>query len=168
MEPTNESFQYSVRRIGSLLHKVTPIVDSAGKVVQLMAKPLMVELRRRDIMQILVGASLLSVPIAFTAEVWQLGEQLPALNVAILGVTSIAFVAAFVYSNFYRELLRPYLPEFIKRVLAIYLLSGLVVAALLTVIQVAPWQTDLALALKRVVLVTFPASMSAALSDALE
>ncbi len=168
MEQLNESKQYSVHRIGNLLHKVFPIVDNAGRVVQLVTRPLMVELKRRDIMQILIGASILSIPVGFTGEVWQLGEQLPTLNIVVLGLASIAFIALFVYFNFYRELLRPYWFEFVKRVFAIYLLSGLVVAALLSVIQVAPWGVDNLLALKRVVIVTFPASMSAALSDALQ
>lgn len=168
MEQFSESAQYSIRRIGSLLHKVIPIVDSAGKVVQVVAKPLMVELKRRDIVQILVGASLLSIPVGFTEEVWALGEQLPAPNIALLGAASIGFVASFVYYNFYRELFREYWFEFVKRVLAIYLLSLLVVAGLLSIIQVAPWGVDNLLAVKRVVIVAFPASMSAALSDSLQ
>lgn len=168
MEQFTDSAQYSVRRVGNLLHKVIPIVDSAGKVVQVVARPLMVELRRRDIMQILVGASLLSIPVGFTEEVWGLGERLPTANIALLGVASIGFVALFVYYNFYRELFRQYWFDFIKRVLAIYLLSLIVVAALLSVIQVAPWGVDNLLAIKRVVIVTFPASMSAALSDAIQ
>lgn len=168
MEQFTESAQYSIRRIGSLLHKVIPIVDGAGKVVQFVARPLMVELRRRDIMQILVGASLLSIPVGFTEEVWGLGQRLPLANVALLGVASIGFVALFVYYNFYRELFREYWFEFVKRVMAIYLLSLVVVAALLSVIQVAPWGVDNLLAAKRVVIVAFPASMSAALSDAIQ
>ena len=42
----------------------------------------------------------------------------------------------------------------------------IVVGALLTVIQKAPWTTDTLLAVKRMLIVAFPASMSAAVSDA--
>ncbi len=43
----------------------------------------MVEFRPRDLLQVLVGSSLLAIPMAFTAETWELGEQLPIINVII-------------------------------------------------------------------------------------
>jgi uncharacterized membrane protein len=164
----NRKEDYTIQRIGALLHKITPIVDSAGRVVHYITHPLMVELRRRDVMQIIVGASVLAIPVGFTEEAWALGERLPALNILGLGLISILFIAAFVYYNFYRELFGQYWFEYVKRVLAIYLLSLLVVGTLLTVIDVAPWATDLPTAIKRVVIVAFPASMSAAVSDAIK
>ncbi len=158
----------AIKRIGALLHKVTPIVDGAGRIVHYVANPLMVELRRRDVMQIVVGASILAIPVGFTEEAWRLGERLPLPNIAALAAVSIAFIAAFVYFNFYRELFRSYWVEYVKRVLAIYLLSLAAVAALLTLIDVTPWGVDNLLAIKRIVIVTFPASMSAAVSDAIK
>jgi hypothetical protein len=41
---------------------------------------------------------------------------------------------------FYRDLFRPYMFDYIKRVFVIYLLSLAVVGILLTIIQVAPWR----------------------------
>jgi len=58
--------------------------------------------------------------------------------------------------------------EYYKRVAAIYLFSLLVVSLILTIIQKCPWGTDNLLALKRIFIVAFPASMSAAVSDALK
>jgi uncharacterized membrane protein len=58
--------------------------------------------------------------------------------------------------------------RYCKRVLAIYLFSLFVVALLLTLIQKCPWGTDNLLALKRILIVAFPASMSAAVSDTLK
>jgi uncharacterized membrane protein len=159
--------EYSIRRIGQILHRITPVTDSAGKLVQYLTKPLMVELRKKDIGQILVGASLLSIPVAFTSEVWELGVQLPMINIVALVAISLAFIALFVYFNFYRDLFSEFRLEYFKRVVAIYILSAAVVGVLLTLIQVAPWGTDNVVAFKRIVLVTFPASMSAALSDTL-
>lgn len=168
MKNENRKENFTIQRIGMLLHKITPIVDSAGRVVQYFTHPLMVELRRRDIMQIIVGASILAIPVGFTEEAWKLGERLPLLNILILAGISILFIAAFVYFNFYRELFRQYWSEYLKRVFAIYLLSLLVVGVLLTIIDVAPWETDVSTAIKRVVIVAFPASMSAAVSDAIK
>jgi len=158
----------TVQSVGGYLHRVVPIVDAAGKVLDYALKPLMVEFRPRDLMQIIVGAALLAVPVAFTEETWRLGETLPLRNVLILSAMSIVFIALFVYFNFYRFSFRGQTVEFVKRTLSIYLFSLLVVGGLLTVIEKAPWASDALLAVKRTLIVTFPASMSAAVSDALK
>ena len=167
MSEGTETERQTIRRIGAILHKVYPIKDRAGRVIQYVAKPLKVELRRRDLAQILVGASILAIPVGFTEEVWTLGADLPILNVAGLALISIAFIALYVYFTFYRDLFNQYRFEYVKRVLAIYLLTLAVVASLLTIILVAPWGTESVVAIKRVVIVAFPASMSAALSDSI-
>ena len=43
-----------VKRIGGYLHKVTPIIDGTGKIVQTVVAPLMIELRPKDILQIIL------------------------------------------------------------------------------------------------------------------
>jgi uncharacterized membrane protein len=159
---------FKVERIGGYLHKVIPVVDGAGKVLSYAVSPLMWELRPRDIMQIVVGASILAVPVAFTEETWTLGERLPNANVLALAAISVLFISLFVYYNFYRNALRGHLFEYVKRVAAIYVLSLAVVGGLLMLIQKCPWGVDNALALKRIVIVGFPASMSAAVSDMLK
>jgi len=157
-----------VERIGGYLHRVVPILDSAGKVLDYALKPLMVEFRPRDLMQVIVGASILAVPVAFTEETWRLGETLPFRNVLLLSAISVLFIALFVYFNFYRFAFKGHAFEYAKRVLAIYFFSLLIVGGLLTVIQKAPWTSDLVLAVKRTLIVAFPASMSAAISDAVK
>ncbi len=157
----------SIKRIGGYLHKVIPILDEAGGIINYMISPLMVELHPRDVMQILVGASILSIPVAFTQEVWDLGVSLPWGNVLALGGVSLLFISLYVYLNFFRNVLRGRILSYIRRVAAIYLLSLVVVGLLLTIIQRAPWQTDFPLALKRLIIVSFPASMSAAVTDSL-
>ena len=147
---------------------MVPVMDGAGKVVSYAVTPLMWELRPRDVMQIIVGASVLAVPVAFTEETWTLGERLPVANVLMLACVSMVFISLFVYYNFYRNALRGHVFAYVKRVVAIYVLSLAVVAALLTIIQKCPWGIDNALALKRAVIVAFPASMSAAISDMLK
>ena len=53
-------------RIGGYLHRVVPITNNA-------LKPLMVEFRPRDLIQVTVGAAILTVPAVFTKETWGLG-----------------------------------------------------------------------------------------------
>jgi len=131
----------SIKRIGGYLHRLSPVLDSTGKVVSYVTTPLMVELKPRDIMQIIVGASILAIPVGFTEETWNLGERLPFSNILALAVVSLVCIALFVYFNFYRFQLKGYVFEYIKRVIAIYVLA---------------------------LIVAFPSSMSAAISDTLK
>ena len=159
-----------ITRIGraGYLHSIIPIVDSSGEIIQRIVKPLMVELKLKDIIQIFVGATLLAIPMAYTEETWQLGEKLPLLNVGILALLSLTFIAIFVYANFYRYYLKGFVFEYIKRVFAIYLISLIVVGFLMTVIQQCPWGVDNLLAIKRIVIVALPVSMSAVAVDAVK
>lgn len=157
-----------IKRINGYLHKLTPIVDGTGKIISHTITPFMVEFKPRDLMQVIVGASILAVPVAFTEETWKLGEELALTNVLLLAGISILFIAMFVYFNFYRFQLKNHLFEYIKRVIATYFVSFIIVGVLLTIIQRCPWDTNIILALKRVIIVTFPASMSAALSDSIK
>lgn len=168
MEKDQDKRAIRILRVAGRLHRIVPILDAAGRVIHYAVSPLKVELRRRDLMQIFVGSAVLAVPVAFTEETWQLGATLPMRNVMFLAAISVLFISAFVYFNFYRELLREHLFSYVKRVAAIYLLSLFVVGTLLSIIQMAPWQQDFILALKRTVIVGFPAAMSASVSDAID
>ncbi len=170
MNDTPVDTQVTVERLGRgrYLHTIIPILDRSGRVIHRIAKPLMVEVRPRDVVQIVVGAAILAVPVGFTEEAWNLGQRLPTANVLFLALVSIASIAVFVYLNFYRFYLREFVGEYVKRVLVIYLLSLVVVGTLLTIIQQCPWGSDNLLAIKRVIIVAFPASMSATLTDALK
>ncbi len=128
----------------------------------------MVEFKPPDILQVIVGASLLAIPMAFTAEAWELGVELPHKNVIFLGALSLFFVALFVYFNFYRNYLKRNKVHYVVRVLATYLIAFAVVALLLTILGKGPWGSDNLLALKRIIIVAFPASMSATVSDVIK
>jgi uncharacterized membrane protein len=110
----------------------------------------------------------LSVPVAFTEETWVLGKELPLANVVGLSLLSLLFLGLFVCYNFYRFNFKGHVFEFIKRVAGIYFISLLVVATLLTLINKCPWSTDHITAIKRILIVAFPASMSAAVSDSIK
>lgn len=159
---------HTIQRIGGYLHRIVPIVDHTGEVISHATRPFMVEVRARDVMQMTVGASILAIPVGFTEETWTLGTSLPFRNVLVLTCVSLLFIAAFVYFNFYRFHLKGYRWQFIKRVLGIYVISLIVVAVLLTIIDKCPWGIDNLVAFKRVIIVAFPASMSAAVSDMLK
>jgi uncharacterized membrane protein len=128
----------------------------------------MVELRPRDLMQIVVGATLLAIPTAFTEEVWVLGSELPTGNIALVGLISVLLVGLFTYFNTYRGYLGRCRSEYVKRVVATYLFSLIVVGVFLTLFEKCPWGVDSALAVRRIVLIGLPASMSATVADMLK
>ena len=90
----------TIKRIGGYLNRVVPIADSTGKIMNYALKPLMVEFRPRDLMQVIVGASILAVPVAMTEETWVLGTELPLRNVLMLSGLSLLFIAGFAYTTF--------------------------------------------------------------------
>lgn len=158
----------TIKRIGGYLHRVVPIADKSGEIISYALKPFMVEFKPRDAFQVIVGASILAIPVAFTEEAWTLGEKLPGENVALLSLLSLLFISAFAYFNIYRFHLRGNVFELIKRILSTYILSIMVVAIVLTIIQKCPWGVDNLLAIKRIIIISFPASMSATVSDTLK
>ena len=106
-EDVTSSSDVTIERLGrnGYLHRVIALVDKSGKVVQRVLKPLMVEFRARDALRTVVGASILAIPAAYTEEAWNLGRDLPRLNIGAIGAISVLFVAMFVYLNFYNSYL---------------------------------------------------------------
>ena len=154
-----------VIRVAGRLKEILTVIDKEGNVLHKIISPLMVELLPRGVVQIMLGASILAIPVGFTEEVWTLGATLPLYNLFGVFVLSILFISIFVYYNSYRGHMEEHWDEFFKRVLATYFISFLIVALILSLIQQAPWQVDAFLAIKRIVLVTLPASMTAAVAD---
>ena len=168
MEEGKSRTQVTIKRVGGYLHRVTQILDGTGKVIHSIATPFQVELKPRDIFQIIVGSYLLAVPVAFTEEVWVLSEQLPLKNILYVALLSLFFISFFVYFNFYRFNLKGHFFEYIKRVVATYGFSLISVGLFLTIITKCPWGVDNMLAIKRIILVTFPASMAATITDSIK
>jgi uncharacterized membrane protein len=139
--------------------------DTASSHDTILHKLTHIEVTLKDIVQVIVGASVLAVPVAFTEETWRLGGELAMRNVLSLMFLSLAFIFIFVFYNYYHHHIRGYTTEYFKRVLTTYVLAFLVVSLILVIIQKAPWAVDPVLAFKRTVIVTFPASMSAAIAD---
>ena len=165
MEEKMEVKESTTKRIGGYLHRIVPIADKSGKIISYALKPIMVEFKPRDVVQVIIGSALLAIPVSLTEEAWNLGESLPNLNIGILSFISLLFISVFIYFNFYRRNLKGYKIEFVKRVVSTYLISILVTAIILTIIEKCPWGTDSLLALKRVIIVAYPASLSGTLSD---
>ena len=158
----------TIKRIGGYLHRIVPIADKSGEIISYALKPLMLEFNVRDIVQVIIGSALLAIPVSLTEEAWDLGESLPITNVIMLSLLSLVMISVFVYFNFYKVTFKGYVVDFVKRVVGTYIISLIVVALILTLIEKCPWGIDNVLALKRIIIVAFPAAMSGTLSDTIK
>jgi uncharacterized membrane protein len=163
--PTSSSV---VQRVDSKLHSVDTFFDEAGNIIHRSIHPLMLEFELKDICQILVGAAALSIPTAYTEEVWTMSEQLPIMNTMGIIFASLAFVAISAYFIFYRGHFRGYWHQFLIRVTFVYLITFAVSICVLWLIQKFPITTDPFTALKRSVLVALPGCFSATVVDSLK
>lgn len=90
------------------------------------------------------------------------------LNDLILAGLSLIVIANFIYFNFYRFYFSDHIFNYLKRVLATYLLALAAAAVFLTLFDKAPWDTALLVTVRRMIIVAFPASMSATISDVIK
>jgi len=157
-----------VIRVGGRLKELTIIKDEAGNVIHKILSPLMLEFKPKDILQVIVGSTILAIPLAYTQEVWDLGTSMSMRNIFFLLLLSLTFISGFVYYTYYRKDFKSHYIEFIKRSFSTYVFSFLIVTLILALIGKAPWTVDWVLAFKRTVLVAFPASMSATIADTIK
>lgn len=122
----------------------------------------------KNLIQVIVGATILAIPVAFTEETWRLGESLPLVNILGLVALSVLFITLFAYRNYKKRGIPFFWDDFFVRVVATYVFAFFTVSLVMFLIQRAPFNTDLVLAVKRIAIVTFPASMSAAIADTLK
>ena len=126
----------------------------------------MTRINRSDVAELIIGASVLAFPVAVTEEVWNLSEQISLLQVLLIAATSCFFLSVFIYyihrkdddSSFHLD---------IWRVVATYGVTLLVCATILSLVGKFPLASETVVALKRMVLVAFPASFSATVVDSL-
>ena len=157
-----------VKKDGKLA-EVTTVYDEKGDILHKIMSPFRVEFQLKDVLQVILGASILAIPVAFTEETWVMGATLPMQNVLGLMALSFIFLSTFVYYTYHRTGgVHHHLLEFMKRVVGTYVLSFMVVALILTLIEQSPWMAEPLKAFKVTVIVTLPASMSAVLADSIK
>jgi uncharacterized membrane protein len=128
-------------------------------------EPIQTKFGIKNILQGIVGAVILAIPIGFTEETWRLGETLPLGNIIIILILSLGLTGIFAYRNLSKHSPNFYWTNLTKRIFSNYLIAFLVVTLLLLIIQRAPWTTDGILAFKRTVIVALPSSLSATIAS---
>ncbi len=117
-----------------------------------------------DASQVAIGAFALAVPISFSEEAWKLGETLPFGNLVLLFSLSVAFLCFFAYESIFQGDIKYRVPAFILRII----IAAFVVALVLVSINKFPLFTETDTAIKRLVVITMPASMGAIIVDSFD
>ena len=121
-----------------------------------------------DAGQIFVGAFALAVPISFSEEAWRLGETLPVYNLLMLFVLSVMFLGVFTYQSVFEKNIKSRRLVFIFRIVIAYLITFLVVALVLLCIDKLPFFENPLVSMKRIIVITMPASMGAIVVDSFD
>jgi len=121
-----------------------------------------------DLIQVIVGATILAIPVGFTQEVWELSIELPFFNIIGIFITSIMFISVFTYYHYHNVSVKKNWKVFVKRVSLTYVFSFATVCVLLGLIDKVSLYQNLIVSLKMAVIVTLPASMSAAVADTIK
>ncbi len=121
-----------------------------------------------DVGQVAVGSFALAVPIAFSEEAWKLGETLPLMNLSLVFILSIAFLSFYAYESVFQADIQYRIPVFISRIIFAYLIAAVVVSLVLLSLDKFPLLTDTYVALRRLIVVTMPASMGAIIVDSFD
>jgi uncharacterized membrane protein len=121
-----------------------------------------------DASQIFVGAFALAVPISFSEEAWRLGETLPTTNLLMLFSLSVLFLGLFTYQSVFQHNIKSRKIVFILRIVIAYVMTALVVALVLFCLNKLPLLEDPWISLKRIIVISMPASMGAIVVDSFD
>ena len=164
MSSSDDGQHKDFHRIQGKLHSVHHLKDHAGQLIGTVVKPLKGEFRLEDLGQLIVGAFVMALPLAFTEEVWNLGADLSGGRILAIFVTSLATLALFIWTLFYQGEGDAFRGDFLKRVASAYVTTFFVALFLMILVDKAPLD-DIQLALSRTIIVAFPASFSATVVD---
>lgn len=121
-----------------------------------------------DFFQVIIGSAALTIPVAFSEESWKLSQTLPWRNILILIVLSLLFINLYSINSIFSGKIKHRLPHFIYRTIIDYFITLMVVFIILIAINKMPLIADLTTALKRIIILSFPASMGGVVVDSLD
>ena len=118
-----------------------------------------------DIIQVIVGSSALSVPVAFSEESWNFSETLPTINLIGLVLLSLLFISLYSIQGIFQGNIKHRLSSFVSRTLIDYSITLIVVFLILLALNRMPLIEEPFIAIKRIIILSFPASMGGVIVD---
>lgn len=119
----------------------------------------------QDVVEIALGGCIMGFPVAVTEEVWNLGTELTLTHSLLFTSASLFILAVLIYVLHEHDDVRGNRNAFLHRVVATYSVTLLIAALLLFGVDRLDLFQDPAVALKRTILVAFPASFAATVVD---
>lgn len=121
-----------------------------------------------DVLQVIVGASALTLPVAFSEESWQLSRTLPTINIIHIVLVSLLFINMYTFQSIFQGNVKYRIKTFIFRTFFDYSLTLIVVFIILLLLNRMPILFEPVIAIKRILILAFPASMGAVVVDSLD
>ena len=118
-----------------------------------------------DIIQVIVGSSALTIPVAFSEESWRLSETLPLFNLLIIIVLSLLFINIYSFQGIFQGQVKHRLSHFVLRTIIDYSVTFFVVFIILFALNRMPLLEEPLIAIKRIIILSFPASMGGVIVD---
>jgi len=122
-------------------------------------------INRDDIIQVIIGASALTIPVAFSEEAWNLSRTLPTLNVITLLCLSLLLISLYSIQGIFSGNINHRIFQFVSRTFIVYGITTIVVFLVLFAINRMPILDEPLVAFKRIVLISFPASLGGVIVD---
>ena len=122
-------------------------------------------LNGRDLAEIIIGSLVLAFPVAMTEEVWNISAEISLARALLLSLGSLVFISFFVRTTYFHETTFTSGKQIAARSLTVYIVTLLVAATILFVMDKLPLLSDTTVAVKRVIIVAFPASFAATAVD---
>lgn len=119
----------------------------------------------RDVAEIALGGSVMAFPVATAGEIWDLGKELAIGRVLLFTLSSLFFLSIMVYGMHGHGGEHSNRKAFWQRVVTTYLVTMLISALLLFGVDRLNLLSDPLVAIKRTILVAFPASFAATVVD---
>jgi uncharacterized membrane protein len=118
-----------------------------------------------DVIQVIVGSSALSLPVAFAEESWNLSRTLPMMNIVLLILLSLLFINLYSIHSIFQGNIKHRFSFFLVRTIIDYMITIFVVSLILLALNKLPFLSEPIITFKRVVILSFPASMGGVVVD---
>lgn len=118
-----------------------------------------------DIIQVIVGSSALTIPVAFSEESWRLSETLPTFNIIIILLLSLILINIYSFQGIFQGRVKHRVSDFIFRTVIDYGITFIVVFIILFALNRMPILEEPIIAFKRIILLSFPASLGGVIVD---
>ena len=122
-------------------------------------------INKDDIIQVVIGASALTIPVAFSEESWKLSETLPLFNVMVLLFLSLILISLYSIQGIFAGNIKHRFLHYLLRTFIVYSVTVVVVFLVLFALDRMPIIDQPMIAMKRIILISFPASLGGVIVD---